>query len=134
MAKKKAAGGLGFNMAEEIRSLLREDPTMTGRAVIDALKRKYPNETIKDSSCSVAYSNARQKLGITGRGGKRKKATGKKKTVRRLTPAATGRVTRSSGLDLSAVEQAQKFVSACGGMKNARAAIDLLETFQVSGN
>lgn len=134
MAKKKASGGLSFNMAEEIRNLLREDPQMSGGDVYEALSRKFPNESINKQSCGVAFSNARQKLGIKGRRGKKKKASVGRKTVKRATPTARKKVASSGGIDLSALEQAQKFVSACGSISKARAAIDGLEALQVSGS
>ena len=132
MAKKKAAGGLSFNMAEEIRKLLNEDRKLSGPDVYAALTRKFPNDKINESSCSVAFSKARRKLGIKG-GTKRRKKAGAgtaTRTVRRPTPAAVSR----GQMDLAAIEQAQKFVTACGGITKARAVIDRLESLQLGKN
>ena len=43
MAKKKSASG--FNMAAEIRSLLRQNRSLSGSEVYVALKKKFPRQT-----------------------------------------------------------------------------------------
>ena len=82
MAKKSSSsGGVEFNMAEEIRQLLEKDQSLTGRQVIDALKAKFPKQSINENSCSVAVVNARRKMGISVIR-KRRPAGGPKKTAR----------------------------------------------------
>jgi len=51
-----------FNMAAEIRLLLRKNPQLTGREVEAALRKKFPRRKINSKSCGVAFSNARRTL------------------------------------------------------------------------
>ena len=51
-----------FNMAEQIRLLLRQNPQLTGREVEAALREKFPRQKIRSTSCQVAFSNARKTL------------------------------------------------------------------------
>ena len=82
MAKKARSD---FNMAEEIRTLLRKKRSLTGPEVYAALTEKFPGQEINKSSCGVAFSDARKKLGI--KGGRRRKS-GAKQTVVKKRPAA----------------------------------------------
>ena len=60
MAKKT-----GFNMAAELRGLLKSNKKMTGNEAYNALKKKFPGQKINKSSCLVAFTNARGKLGVS---------------------------------------------------------------------
>ena len=123
MAKKKSSGG--FNMAAEVRNLLTEDRTLSGRQVYDALKKKFPKESINESSCGVAFSAARKKLGISkGRG--KKKARKSNGAV-----AATKKSTASQKLDLTTLQLATKFVSEVGDTEKAITAIRQLRSLQI---
>lgn len=64
MAKRGQASG-EFNMAKEIRSLLTANKNLTGREVVEQLKKKFPKQSINDGSCQVAFANARKKLGLS---------------------------------------------------------------------
>ena len=123
MAKKKSAGGL--NMAAEIRGILEQNRSLSGREVFEALTEKFPRQSINESSCGVAFSGARKTLGIsqTKRGKKRKTA---KKTVRKMKPAAT-----AQAVDLTALQAAAKFVSEVGDAEKAISAIRQLRSLQI---
>ncbi|MCA9062543.1 MAG: hypothetical protein KDA96_05775 [Planctomycetaceae bacterium] len=107
MAKRDSA----FNMSEEIRALLTANNEMTGRDVINALKKKFPKASINDASCQVAYSNSRKKLGIV-------------KTVkRRPGKARPGRPAKAAvgALDLQLLKAAKGLLEQCGGDANVAA-------------
>lgn len=64
MARKSAGSG-DFNMAEEIRNLLAADHSLTGKDVLNQLRKKFPKQPINEGSCQVAFANARKKLGLS---------------------------------------------------------------------
>ena len=122
MAKKKAASG--FNMAAEIRSLLRENRKLTGPEVLEALKANFPNETINENSCGVAFSSARKKLGIKAPKRRRTKAAGTKTVLKRV-PTASPKIA------LSKLQAAAKFVAEVGDSDAAIEAIRQVRTVQI---
>ena len=122
MAKKKSASG--FNMAAEIRGLLEKDKSLSGPEVYKALKKKFPRQKINESSCGVAFSGARQKLGISPKRGKKRKAA--KTTVVKMKPAAT-----ATTVDLTSLQAAAKFVSEVGDADKAISAIRQLRSLQI---
>ena len=123
MAKKRSASGL--NMAAEIRSLLEANRALTGKQVYEALKKKFPRQDINESSCGVAFSGARKKLGISqNRRGKKRKTA--KTTVVKMKPAATALT-----VDLAALQAAAQFVSAAGDSEKAIASIRQLRSLQI---
>ncbi len=123
MAKKKSARG--FNMAAEIRSLLRQNRSLSGQDLYKALKKKFPRQKINESSCGVAFSGARKKLGISQRkSGKKRKAA--KKTVRRMKPTAA-----AQAVDMAALQAAAKFVSEVGDAEKGIAAIRQVRSLQI---
>ena len=116
MAKKQP----GFIMAEEIRTLLKADKTLTGKQVEEALRTKFPRVKINSNSCGVAYSGARRQLGITG----------KKRVVRKKRPAATA---ASATVDFDTLRAAKQFLASCGGDTDvAVSAIRQLSSLQIS--
>ena len=121
MAKKKASGG--FNMAGEIRKLLRAKRTITGREVYNALVKNFPNQKIKEGSCLVSFSASRMQMGLKKRGTK-KSATGK--VVKRRLPS-----TVVTAVDLNALQVAAKFVAQVGSADTAIAAIKQLQSVQI---
>ena len=123
MARKKSA--TKFNMAAEIRSLLKQNRALSAREVYEALKKKFPRQSINESSCGVGFSGARKKLGIsqTKTGRKRKMD---KKTVRKMKPAAT-----AQAVDMATLQAAAKFVSEVGNAEKAIAAIRQLRALQI---
>ena len=123
MAKKKEASG--FNMAAEIRSLLRQNRSLSGQDLYKALKKKFPRQKINESSCGVAFSGARKKLGISPlKAGKKRKAA--KKIVRKMKPAAA-----AQAVDLTPLQAAAKFVSEVGDAEKAVAAIRQVRALQI---
>jgi hypothetical protein len=123
MAKKRSASGL--NMAAEIRSLLESNRALTGKEVYEALKKKFPRQGINESSCGVAFSGARKKLGISQKR-RGKKRTTAKTTVVKMKPAAS-----ALKVDLNALQAAAKFVSEVGDADKAIAAIRQLRSLQI---
>lgn len=119
MAKKKARGD--FNMAAEVRNVLRENRKLSGPEVYAALKEKFPNQKINENSLSVAFSAARKKLGI--KGGRRRKGRAKR-TVRKKVPS-------TPRLNMDALQAAAKFVSAVGDADKAVAAIKQVTALQI---
>ena len=114
MAKKAN----GFNMAAEIRALLTADRSMTGRQVLEALKKKFPSQKINENSLSVAFSGARKKVGIK-KTVRRRKPDGRKKAARRRKAAVKS---ASTSVSLDALRAAKPSLAACGG--DTEAAID----------
>jgi hypothetical protein len=53
-----------FNMAAEIREILTGNPELTARGVETLLIAKFPKQKINSTSCGVAFSNARKRLGL----------------------------------------------------------------------
>lgn len=123
MAKKKASGN--FVMSKAILELLQEDANLSGKEVCEELKKRYPGEKINENSALVAFSNARQKLGL-------RKTRGK--SVRRAKPTrSVGRPPKASGsVDLSALQAARKFVAEVGDADKAIAAVRELSTLQLN--
>ena len=121
MAKKRAFGG--FNMAAEIRKLLRAKRTITGREVYNALVENFPNQKIKEGSCLDAFSKTRMRMGLKKRG-KKKSAAGK--VVKRRLPS-----TAATAVDFNALQAAAKFVAQVGDADTAVAAIKQLQSVQI---
>ena len=122
MAKKKAASG--FVMAVEIRALLRQNRSLTGKEVYEGLKQKFPSESINENSCGVAFSGARRALKIKSGVRRRKKAAGKKVVLKQL-PKAPPRIS------LSKLQAAAKFVKDVGDVDAAIEAIRQVRTVQI---
>jgi len=124
MAKKKTSGN--FVMSQAILELLQEDSTLSGKEVCEELKKRYPGEKINENSALVAFSNARQKLGLR---------KSRSKSVRRAKPATrgVGRPPKSAGsVDLNALQAARNFVAEVGDADKAIAAVRELSTLQLN--
>ena len=122
MAKKKASGG--FNMAGEIRKLLRAKRTITGREVYNELVKNFPNQKINESSCLVGFSKGRMRMGRKKKWKKKKSVAGK--VVKRKMPS-----TAVTAVDLNALQAAAKFVAQVGDADTAVAAIKQLQSVQI---
>ena len=120
MAKKKARSD--FNMAEEVRNLLRENRNLTGPEVYAALKKAFPKQKINENSCGVSFSGARKKLGI--KSGRRRKSGGKR-TVVKTRPATV------TALNVETLQAAAKFLSEVGDTDKALAAIKQVNSLQI---
>ncbi|MBL8815420.1 MAG: hypothetical protein JNL58_05280 [Planctomyces sp.] len=137
MAKRE---GSEFNMAEEIRTLLKEDKKLTGREVFNALKEKFPKQPINLNSCTVAFSNARKSMGLrsvrrprpaksSGPIGAVRPWAGKKAAASSSTSSAVP--TALAGMDL--LLAAKQLLQHCGGDKDAAmAAIRQVASLQMS--
>ena len=131
MAKKRSRGG-DFNMSEELRKIIRENRRITFLEAHALLQQKFPGENINENSASVAFYNARRKVGVKQPVGKKattkKRSTGRKKgtkrTVRRKRPTA-------QTLDISTLQAAAKFVSDVGDAEKAMAAIKQVQSLQI---
>lgn len=124
MAKKKSSDGI--NMAEEIRTVLQENPKFSGREVIEALTAKHPGLKINKASAGVAFSNARKKLGIVKGTTKRR---GGARVVRKRVPAST---TSRPALDIATLQAAVRFVSQVGNSEAAIEAVRQVVALQIS--
>jgi hypothetical protein len=120
MAKKGTRKG-SFNMSAAIRDVLGENPKLSAKEVEAELKKRHPREKLNSSSLSVAFSQARQKLGITK----------KERTVRRRKPGTGGAARRSQALDMSTLQAARRFVAEVGDVDQAVEAVRQLRGLQV---
>ena len=109
-----------FIMSQEIRKLLRKKRSLTGPEVYAALTEKFTGQEINKSSCGVAFSDARKKLGI--KGGRRRKS-GAKRTVVKARPAPA--------LSIETLKAAAKFVGEIGNADKALAAIKQVSALQI---
>ncbi len=121
MAKKKASGS--FNMAEEIRKLLRAKRTITGREAYNELVKNFPKQKINEGSCLNAFSKTRMLMGLKKRAMKKSVAG---KIVKRRKPSAA-----VTAVDLNALQVAAKFVAQVGSADTAIAAIKQLQSVQI---
>ena len=111
-----------FIMSQEIRTLLRKKRSLTGPEVYAALTEKFPGQEINKSSCGVAFTGARKKLGI--KGGRRRKS-GAKRTVVKARPAP------APALNIETLKAAAKFVGEIGDADKAIAAIKQVSALQI---
>ncbi len=119
MAKKKSASE--FNMSEEIRNVLTENPKLSGKEALEALTAKHPSAKINENSFSVAFYTARNKLGI---GSSRRKKRGAGRPMKRAAAAAPR-------VDLAALHSAARFLADVGSADAAIAAIKQVQNLQV---
>jgi hypothetical protein len=119
MAKKKMASG--FNMSEQARKLVGAKNTITGKEVYETLVKRFPKRTINEGSCLVAFSAARNQLGLS----KKVKKKGKKQVVMKKMPSTVTTV------DLVALQAAAKYVAQVGDADTAIAAIKHIQSVQI---
>lgn len=125
MAKKKSGRSETFNMAEEIRNLLKADPSLGSRQVFETLVEKFPGESVNRNSCNVAFSHARRKLGIRpkGRGAKSVRKPGRGRPV--------GAVKSAEALNLNLLKAASRFLAEAGSAQQAILAIQQVSALQI---
>jgi len=111
----------GFNMSEQIRELVGAKKTITGKEVYETLVKKFPKQTINESSCHVGFSAARNQLGLS----KKVKRKGKKQVVTKKMPSTVTTV------DLNALQAAATFVAQVGDADTAIASIKHLQSVQI---
>ena len=117
MAKRKSTRRGDFNMSAEVRQILTDDPKLTGKEALAALKKKFPNQKLNENSFGVAYSTARRKLGIS-----------KSRKVRRRKPVAgRRRQAAPTAIDIATLQAARKFLAEVG---DADVAIDAIKQVQ----
>ena len=128
--KKRKSTTAKFNMAEEIRSVLKSNKQASNKDVFAALEKKFGKGSFNEASCGVAVSNQRKALGLSkGRKIKKKRpaATGSPRPVGR--PAAS-----SISVSLDALRAAKSLLSAVNGDSDAAvSAIRQLKSLQVLG-
>jgi len=127
MAKKKSAKG-DFNMSQEIRNLLEENPKLSSREVLEQLQTRFPEQAINKNSCNVAFSHARRRLGI--RGGSKRSVKMKRPAAARAARVATAASAESVNITL--LKAARKFLAEAGSSSAAISAIQQVEALQLS--
>lgn len=120
MAKKKARDGI--NVSAAIRDVLAENRGLSGREVLVLVKQKHPDQQINEKSFGVAFSNARRKLGIKSRRGRR--------VIRRRKPGAV-RQAAAPAINFELLQAARRYLSVAGNADAAVAAIKQLQALQI---
>ncbi|MCA9034173.1 MAG: hypothetical protein KDA91_03530 [Planctomycetaceae bacterium] len=130
---KRAASSDEFNMAREIRNLLSTNKELTGREVLDQLRKKFPKQPLNENSCQVAFANARRKLGISTVRKRRPVGAGKKRATRTWSaPARSEAVTQAPAQGLELLLAARQLLQTCGGdAAAATAAIKQVAALQI---
>jgi hypothetical protein len=91
---------------------------------MDLVKQKYPEQSINENSFGVAFSNARRKLGIKGRRGRR--------MVRRRKPGAARTVAAAgAAVNMELLQAARKYLAVAGNADAAVTAIKQLQQLQI---
>jgi hypothetical protein len=121
MARKKAAPK-SFNMAAAIRDVLTENPKLSGTQALEVIQKKHPGQTINKNSYSVAFYNARHKLGI--------KSRRRRKVVRVAKPGAA-RKSSGGAINMELLQAARQYLAAAGSPDAAVAAIKRLQALQI---
>lgn len=110
-----------FNLAAETRSILEAKPNSSGRDVLEALREKFPKQPINQASAAVAFSKAREKLGL------RSAPIGGRSVGRQ------GKVGGAAALNITILKNAKSLLEACNGDQNlASAAIQHVKSLQLS--
>jgi hypothetical protein len=121
MAKKKAAGRNDFVMLAEVREILKQNPNFTGKQTLEALKERFPQQTIKENSAGVAYSKVRRELGMTNN-----------RKVRRPKPKSRAAQTRQeSPVTIDALQAARRYLLEVGDASTAIAAVRQVQALQL---
>ena len=133
---RKSAGSSDFNMAEEIRNLLVEDHLLTGKDVLNQLRKKFPKQPINEGSCQVAFANARKKLGLSTVRKKRPAGNiGRGRTSRTWTASSRAISSQSADTAVPGIElllAAKSLLQHCGGdAALATAALKQVASLQV---
>lgn len=113
------AASASFNMSEEIRTLLQENPNLSGKEAREALQAKHPKAKINANSFGVAFYTVRKKLGLKG---KRTRA-GK---VARAARAA------GSGISFDVLKHAAALLRAVGSVEAAVEAVKVVQAIQIA--
>src|SRR5690606_21980086 len=84
------------------------EPAMSAKEGEADVKKQHPGKKLNSNSLSVSFSSARKKLGI---------AKGRKKSVKRRKPSASGRT--NGTVDMAALQAARKYVAEVGDVDAA---------------
>jgi len=115
MAKRAAAGKGGVVIAQEILALVEANKAIKGPEVMVALREKFPKVTFNESSCQVAYANARKKLGLTRTVAKRPIGARRVGRPGRTSAASAATTGGSAVIDLNLLQAAKVLLQHCNG-------------------
>ena len=107
MAKRAAAGKTGPNITQEVRALVEANKEIKGAEVMAALRERFPKVSLNDSSCLVAYSNVRKKLGLSKTFAKRPIGRRSGRPSAPAAPATTPTAAAAGSLDISLLQAAK---------------------------
>lgn len=109
-----------------VREVLQANPGIDAGAAVQLVKDGYGVEVTKQT----VYAE-KSKLGMSSKKGTKKKGTKKKASKKKVT-GVTKRTRvlqqNTSGTDYQTLLEAKKFVDMCGSPKQAKSAIDSLES------
>ena len=133
MAKRAAAGKTRPNITQEVRALVEANKEIKGAEVMAALREKFPKARLNDSSCLVAYSNVRKKLGLSRTFAKRPigrrsgRPSASAASAISLTEAVAG------SLDISLLQAAKALLQYCkGDLAVAQGALKQVASLQMT--
>ena len=135
MAKRGGAGKGGVVISQEILGLVQANNAIKGPEVMVALREKFPKVAFNESSCQVAYANARKKLGLTRTVAKRPIGAARAGRVGRPPAAAVTSVTAIGGsaIDISLLQAAKALLQHChGDATAAQTALKQVAALQMS--
>ena len=137
MGKRAASGKGGVVVAQEIRNLVAANNEIKGPEVLAALRAKFPKMTFNDSSCQVAYANARKKLGISKTVAKRPigARVGARPGRPAAAPVSVSSAAASSGapVDISLLQAAKALLQHChGDVTVAQGALKQIASLQMN--
>jgi hypothetical protein len=115
MAKRAASGKGGVVIAQEILALVESNNAIKGPEVMVALREKFPKVTFNESSCQVAYANARKKLGLTRTVAKRPIGARRVGRPGRTAAASSATTGGSAVIDLNLLQAAKILLQHCNG-------------------
>lgn len=112
------AASASFNMSEAIRTLLQENPKLSGREAREALQAKYPSAKINMNSFGVAFYTVRKKMGLKGK---------------RTRAGKVARAARAAGsvVSFDALKLAAALLRSVGSVEAALEAVKTVQAVQI---
>lgn len=133
MAKRAAAGKTGLNITQEVRALVEANKEIKGAEVMAALREKFPKVSLNDSSCLVAYSNVRKKLGLSKTLAKRPISRRSGRPSASVAPATSSTPAVAGSLDISLLQAAKALLQHCkGDLAVAQGALKQIASLQMT--
>ena len=133
MATRATAGKTGMNITQEVRSLIEANNEIKGAEVMEALRKKFPKANFNDSSCLVAYSNIRKKLGLSKTLAKRPKRAARMARRVGRPPANAAAAPAPVTADISLLQAAKALLQHCNGdLVVAQSALRQIASLQMS--